>query len=50
VSTDLEKLLGLRGIDEETSDLVACNGGNMFDLSSRVVAVISPGRGLVDLF
>ena len=50
MSTDLEKLLGLRGIDEETGDLVAFNGGNLFDLSSKAVAVISPGRGLVDLF
>jgi hypothetical protein len=50
VSTDLEKLLGLRGIDEEIGDLVAFNGGNVFDLSSKAVAVISAGRGLVDLF
>jgi len=50
VSTDLEQLLGLRGVDEEISDLVAFDGGNVFDLSSKVVGVISPGRGLVDLF
>lgn len=50
MSTDLEQLLGIRGIDEGISDLVAFDGGNVFDLSSKVVGVISPGRGLVDLF
>ena len=50
MSTDLEQLLGIRGVDEEFSDLVAFDGGNVFDLSSKVVGVISPGRGLVDLF
>lgn len=48
-TTDLEKLLGVRGIDEETADLVAYVGGSMFNLSSKPVAVISPSRATVDL-
>ncbi|PFH51276.1 hypothetical protein AMATHDRAFT_142867 [Amanita thiersii Skay4041] len=47
VSTNLESLLGVRGIDE---DLVACDGGSIFDLSSKIVGVISQERSLVDLF
>ncbi|KAH9482556.1 hypothetical protein JR316_0004656 [Psilocybe cubensis] len=49
VSNNLEKLLGIRGIDDETTDLVVYEGGSMFDLSSKVIGVISPGRKLVDL-
>ncbi|CAA7260052.1 unnamed protein product [Cyclocybe aegerita] len=50
VTRDLEKLLGVRGVDEESGDLVAYEGGSMFDLSSKAVGVISPARGLVDEF
>ncbi|KAF8969443.1 carbohydrate esterase family 9 protein [Flammula alnicola] len=50
VTKNLEDLLGIRGIDEETSDLVAFDGGSMFDLSSKAVGVILPSRGVVDLF
>jgi hypothetical protein len=46
----LEKLLGVREIDEETADLVATEGGSIFDQSSKVVGVISPKRGFVDIF
>jgi len=48
-STNLDKLLGIKH-DSEDADLVAFEGGNLFDLSSKVVAVVSPQRGLVDLF
>jgi hypothetical protein len=48
-STDLEKLLGIR-VNEEMADLVAYDGGSAFELSSKVVAVISPERAAVDLF
>ncbi|KAG6911242.1 hypothetical protein DXG01_003109 [Tephrocybe rancida] len=50
--TNLPKLLGVREIDEDIQiegDLVAYEGGGAFDLSSKVVAVISPERELVDL-
>lgn len=50
VTTDLEKLLGVRGVDEGVTDLVAVEGGSIFDFSSKVVGVISPVRGTVDLF
>jgi len=43
----LEKLLGIREMDD---DMVAYEGGSVFDLSSKVVAVISPQRHGVDFF
>lgn len=48
-STNLDELLGIKH-DSEDSDLVAFEGGSLFDLSSKVAAVVSPQRGLVDLF
>ncbi|KAH9921901.1 uncharacterized protein B0H18DRAFT_1086033 [Fomitopsis serialis] len=50
VSTNLEKLLGVQEwVDQDGGDLVAYQGGGMFDLSSKPVAVVSSGRALVDL-
>jgi hypothetical protein len=49
-STNLEDLLGVRDIDGGMVDMVAYDGGGVFDLSSKVVAVISPERQLVDFF
>ena len=46
-STNLEKLLGLEV--KEQGDLVAYRGGGMFEMTSKVVAVISESRGHVDL-
>ena len=48
-STNLDKLLGIKH-DHEDADLIAIEGGSLFDLSSKVVAAVSPQRGLVDLF
>ncbi|KAG5648919.1 hypothetical protein DXG03_000268 [Asterophora parasitica] len=53
--TNLPKLLGIREIDDESQggravDMVAYEGGGAFDLSSKVVAVISSERQVVDLF
>lgn len=48
-STNLDKLLGIKH-GSDYADLVAFEGGSLFDLSSKVAAVISPERGLVDLF
>ncbi|KAF8076559.1 carbohydrate esterase family 9 protein [Lyophyllum atratum] len=51
--TNLPKLLGVREVDDENQgavDMVAYDGGGVFDLSSKAVAVISPERQLVDLF
>lgn len=42
-------LLGL-DVDAEMMDLVAAEGGGVFDLSSKVIGVISPRRETVDLF
>lgn len=49
VSSDLERLLGVRSVGED-ADLVAYESGGLFDLSSKVVAIISPRREVVDLF
>lgn len=48
-TTNLEKLLGIINLQDETADLVAYDGGGAFDLSSKVVAVLSPERGIVDM-
>jgi hypothetical protein len=48
-STNLENLMGLKGVDDDMADLVAYDGGSAFDLSSKVVAVLCPMRGVVDL-
>ncbi|KAL5518561.1 hypothetical protein ACEPAH_244 [Sanghuangporus vaninii] len=48
-STNLEKLLGL-DVDPEWSDLVATERGDLFDFESKVVGVIAPRKGVVDLF
>ncbi|KAL5535125.1 hypothetical protein ACEPAF_3219 [Sanghuangporus sanghuang] len=48
-STNLEKLLGLE-IDPESSDLVATEKGDSFDFEGKIVGVISPRKGVVDLF
>ncbi|KAG6880354.1 hypothetical protein C0992_007765 [Termitomyces sp. T32_za158] len=52
--TNLPKLLGVREIEDNerlglTRDMVAYEGGGAFDFSSKVVAIISPERQLVDL-
>ncbi|SJL07643.1 uncharacterized protein ARMOST_10993 [Armillaria ostoyae] len=47
-STNLEKLL--IGHVNEATDLVATRGGDILELESKVVAVISPLRGFVDIF
>ena len=45
-STNLEKLLGIHAPND---DLVATTGGDLLDFTSKVAAVISPRRGLVDI-
>lgn len=50
--SNLQELLGIRELDEdsEATDLVAYEGGGVFDISSKVIAVISAKRELVDFF
>ncbi|THH01236.1 hypothetical protein EW145_g6949 [Phellinidium pouzarii] len=48
-SSNLEKLLGLE-VAAEQADLVATEAGDMFDLRSKIVGVISPRKNVVDLF
>ncbi|KAJ4478297.1 hypothetical protein J3R30DRAFT_3890154, partial [Lentinula aciculospora] len=48
-TTNLERLLGVKGINPESADLVAFDGGSVFNLSSKVVAILSPQRGQVDM-
>ncbi|KAJ6577401.1 carbohydrate esterase family 9 protein [Mycena capillaripes] len=49
-STNVAKLLGAKAPGIFTQDLVATRGGDLLGFDSKVVAVISPSRGLVDLF
>ncbi|THH04772.1 hypothetical protein EW145_g5277 [Phellinidium pouzarii] len=48
-SSNLEKLLGVN-VESELADLVATEGGDLFDFESKVVGVISPKNGAVDIF
>jgi len=48
-TTNLEKLLGVQEVDDDLIDLVAYEGGGVLDPSSKVSAIISPARGIVDL-
>jgi len=47
-STALEKLLGVGNLGGD-GDLVAFVGGSAFTFSSKAAAILSPGRGVVDL-
>ncbi|KAI0819971.1 hypothetical protein BC628DRAFT_1399702 [Trametes gibbosa] len=48
-SSNIEKLLGLEK-DPLEQDLVATVGGDLLDFEGKVVAVISPRQGAVDIF
>jgi hypothetical protein len=48
-STNVVKLLGGKAHRTFTQDLVATLGGDLLSFNSKVVAVISASRGLVDL-
>ncbi|KAF9569103.1 carbohydrate esterase family 9 protein [Agrocybe pediades] len=50
VTTNLEKLLGVRSVEGQSGDLVVYHGGDIFDFSSKVVGVVSPSSKWVDLF
>ena len=45
-SVNLERLLG---VQNPITDLVAVKGGTLLDFEGKVVGVISPQRGVVDL-
>jgi hypothetical protein len=49
-SVNIQKLLGVKAMYSEASDLVATEGGDLLEMESKVVAIISPRRRLVDLF
>ena len=49
-SVNTEKLLGVRPEVSMIGDLVVTNGGDLLDFQSKIIAVISPSRGQVDLF
>jgi hypothetical protein len=46
VSVNLEDLLG---VNMDNSDLVVTKGGSLLDFQGKVVGIISPTRGVVDL-
>ncbi|KAI0266870.1 carbohydrate esterase family 9 protein [Gloeopeniophorella convolvens] len=50
-STNLEKLLGGDvEVAAAAADLVATSGGDLFSFESKVVGIVSPRRGAVELF
>ncbi|KAF7312947.1 Composite domain of metallo-dependent hydrolase [Mycena kentingensis (nom. inval.)] len=48
VSTNIDKALGLRR--DAAQELVVLQGGGLFDLESKVIGIVSPRGGAVDLF
>ena len=50
VTTNLEKLLGVEGWIGEDGDLVIYQGGSAFNMSSKVIGLASPRKGVVELF
>ena len=48
VYRNLQKLLGIRKLNE-SHDLVAYEGGGIFDFSSKAIVVVSLERQAVDL-
>ncbi len=54
VTINLEKALGVgarsRSPERMAGDVVVYKGGSVFDLESKIVGVISAGRGVVDFF
>ncbi|KAJ7078078.1 hypothetical protein C8R44DRAFT_896061 [Mycena epipterygia] len=48
-SSNVEKLLGIHSAGA-SSEFVVTQGGDLFELSSKVVAMVSSTRGIVDLF
>lgn len=48
-STNVEVLLGGDVDTDGVQDMIVTEGGSILDVQSKVVAVISPGRQLVDL-
>jgi hypothetical protein len=47
-STNLEKVLGAE-MEAEKADLVATRGGDLLNMGSQIVAIISPSREIVDI-
>lgn len=48
-STNVLKLLGVE-IDEMKVDMVATRGGDLLSLDGKVVAILSPAQGSIQLF
>ena len=48
-STNLEKLLGVTAYDDQ-ADIVVTAGGDLLELQSKVVGVLSARRGVVEFF
>ena len=48
-SKNIETLLGAK-IDDEDIDMVATSGGDLFEMSAKVLAIVSSRQGSVELF
>lgn len=50
VTANLEKLMGVEGWIGDDGDLVIYQGGDAFNMSSKVIAIASPRKGSVEFF
>ena len=50
ITTNLEKLMDVEGWIGDEGDLVIHDGGSVFSLSSKVIGVASPRRGVVQFY
>ncbi|THV08381.1 composite domain of metallo-dependent hydrolase [Dendrothele bispora CBS 962.96] len=49
-STNLQRLLGITRMESESTVLIASEGGSLFDMSSKIIAAISPQQSGVEIF
>jgi len=49
-STNLQRLLGVTRMESDSTVLIACEKGSLLDLSSKIVAAISPQLSGVEVF
>jgi hypothetical protein len=50
LSTNLDKIFDLYDDQGEDDELVAYEGGDMFSMESKVIGIVSPRSGHVEIF
>lgn len=48
-SSKVDELMGVK-VDPEETDIVVTRGGGLLEFEGKVVAMVSPRRGVVDVF